>query len=106
MFRIALLQFLLQSSIRVGPKPGEILGHLNWPLIGGENFHHQWLPDELVGEPFGLSGDTQRALISRGHKLGKLRYLGDAEGIMIEDKTGVRLGATDPRRSDGLAVGY
>jgi gamma-glutamyltranspeptidase/glutathione hydrolase len=68
--------------------------------------HHQWLPDELVGEPFGLSGDTQRALTSRGHTLAKLRYLGDAEGIMIEEKTGTRLGATDPRRSDGLAVGY
>jgi gamma-glutamyltranspeptidase/glutathione hydrolase len=68
--------------------------------------HHQWLPDELVGEPFGLSGDTQRALTSRGHTLAKLRYLGDAEGIMIEEKTGVRLGATDPRRSDGQAVGY
>ncbi|HEV8429415.1 MAG TPA: gamma-glutamyltransferase [Pyrinomonadaceae bacterium] len=68
--------------------------------------HHQWLPDELVGEPFGLSGDTQRALIARGHKLAKLRTLGDAEGIMIEEKTGMRLGATDPRRSDGQAVGY
>ncbi|HEY0762333.1 MAG TPA: gamma-glutamyltransferase [Pyrinomonadaceae bacterium] len=68
--------------------------------------HHQWLPDELVGEPLGLSGDTQRALTSRGHTLGKLRYLGDAEGIMIEEKTGMRLGATDPRRSDGQAVGY
>jgi len=68
--------------------------------------HHQWLPDELVGEPFGLSGDTQRALTSRGHKLAKLRYLGDAEGIMIEEKTGMRLGATDPRRSDGQAIGY
>lgn len=68
--------------------------------------HHQWLPDELVGEPYGLSGDTQRALTSRGHTLAKLRYLGDAEGIMIEEKTGTRLGATDPRRSDGQAVGY
>jgi gamma-glutamyltranspeptidase/glutathione hydrolase len=68
--------------------------------------HHQWLPDELVGEPFGLSGDTQKALMARGHKLAKLRYLGDAEGIMIEEKTGMRLGATDPRRSDGQAVGY
>ena len=68
--------------------------------------HHQWLPDELVGEPLGLSGDTQKALTARGHKLAKLRYLGDAEGIMIEEKTGVRLGATDPRRSDGQAVGY
>jgi gamma-glutamyltranspeptidase/glutathione hydrolase len=68
--------------------------------------HHQWLPDELVGEPFGLSGDTQRALTTRGHTLARKRTLGDAEGIMIEEKTGMRLGATDPRRSDGLAVGY
>ena len=75
--------------------------------IDAPRIHHQWLPDEIVGEPFGLSGDTQRALISRGHKLAeKPRYLGDAEGIMIEEKTGVRLGATDPRRSDGPAVGY
>ena len=68
--------------------------------------HHQWLPDELVSEPLGLSGDTKRALTSLGHKLAKQRTLGDAEGIMIEEKTGTRLGATDPRRSDGLAVGY
>jgi gamma-glutamyltranspeptidase/glutathione hydrolase len=74
--------------------------------IDAPRIHHQWLPDELTGEPFGLSGDTQRALTARGHTLAKKRYLGDAEGIMIEEKTGVRLGATDPRRSDGLAVGY
>ncbi|HVS20819.1 MAG TPA: gamma-glutamyltransferase, partial [Pyrinomonadaceae bacterium] len=74
--------------------------------IDAPRIHHQWLPDELVFEPYGLSGDTQNALLARGHKLAKPRYLGDAEGIMIEEKTGVRLGATDPRRSDGLAVGY
>ena len=75
--------------------------------IDAPRIHHQWLPDELVFEPYGLSGDTQRALTSRGHRLvERPRYLGDAEGIMIEEKTGVRLGATDPRRSDGLAVGY
>jgi gamma-glutamyltranspeptidase/glutathione hydrolase len=68
--------------------------------------HHQWLPDELVFEPYGLSGDTQKALLSLGHKLTRPHYLGDAEGIMIEEKSGMRLGATDPRRSDGLAVGY
>lgn len=68
--------------------------------------HHQWLPDELAFEPYGLSGDTQKALLALGHKLGKPRYLGNAEAIMIEEKTGVRLGATDPRRSDGPAVGY
>jgi gamma-glutamyltranspeptidase / glutathione hydrolase len=75
--------------------------------IDAPRIHHQWLPDELVYEPYGLSGDTQVALTARGHKLvDKPRYLGDCEGIMIEEKTGIRLGATDPRRSDGLAVGY
>ena len=75
--------------------------------IDAPRIHHQWLPDELVYEPYGLSGDTQKALAARGHKLvDKPRYLGDCEGIMIEEKTGIRLGATDPRRSDGLAVGY
>ena len=74
--------------------------------VDAPRIHHQWLPDELTGEPYGLSGDTQRALTARGHTLAKQRYLGDAEGIMIEQKTGIRLGATDPRRSDGLAIGY
>jgi len=75
--------------------------------IDAPRIHHQWLPDELVFEPYGLSGDTQTALTARGHKLiDKPRYLGDCEGIMIEEKTGIRLGATDPRRSDGPAVGY
>jgi gamma-glutamyltranspeptidase/glutathione hydrolase len=75
--------------------------------IDAPRIHHQWLPDELVYEPYGLSGDTQKALAARGHRLvDKPRYLGDCEGIMIEEKTGIRLGATDPRRSDGLAVGY
>lgn len=74
--------------------------------IDAPRIHHQWLPDELVWEPYGLSGDTQEALSTRGHSLSKPRYLGDAEAIMIEEKTGIRLGATDPRRSDGMAVGY
>lgn len=74
--------------------------------IDAPRIHHQWLPDELVCEPYGLSGDTEEALKSRGHKLGRARYLGDAQGIMIEEETDVRLGATDPRRSDGLAQGY
>jgi hypothetical protein len=56
--------------------------------IDAPRIHHQWLPDELVFEPYGLSGDTQKALTNRGHKLSKPRYLGDAEGIMIEEKTG------------------
>jgi gamma-glutamyltranspeptidase/glutathione hydrolase len=83
--------------------------------IDAPRIHHQWLPDELYYEPFGLSSDTMRALEGRGHKL-TLRtaytgytlngFMGDVEGLMIEDETGTRLGATDLRRSDGTAAGY
>jgi gamma-glutamyltranspeptidase/glutathione hydrolase len=68
--------------------------------------HHQWLPDELVFEPNGLSADAQKGLEAFGHKLARPRTLGEAQGVMIDVKTGSRLGATDPRRSDGLAIGY
>jgi gamma-glutamyltranspeptidase / glutathione hydrolase len=75
--------------------------------IDAPRIHHQWLPDELAYEPYGISADTLRALETRGHQLVKKpRYMGDAEGIMIEEKTGVRLGASDPRGADSAAVGY
>jgi gamma-glutamyltranspeptidase/glutathione hydrolase len=74
--------------------------------IDAPRIHHQWLPDELVYEPFGMSADTFRALEARGHRLApRPRYMGDAQGIMIEEKTGVRLGASDPRNY-GEPVGY
>ncbi|HJR06112.1 MAG TPA: gamma-glutamyltransferase [Pyrinomonadaceae bacterium] len=74
--------------------------------IDSPRIHHQWLPDEIVHEPYGLSADTQRALAARGHKLvTRPRYMGDAHGIMIEEKTGMRLGASDSR-NEGAAVGY
>jgi gamma-glutamyltranspeptidase/glutathione hydrolase len=74
--------------------------------IDAPRIHHQWLPDEIMYEPFGLSADTFRALEARGHRLvAKPRYMGDAHGIMIEEKTGVRLGASDSRNY-GESVGY
>ncbi|MCA1593829.1 MAG: gamma-glutamyltransferase [Acidobacteria bacterium] len=74
--------------------------------IDAPRIHHQWLPDEIVYEPYGMSADTSRALTARGHQLTeKPRYMGDAQGIMIEEKTGVRLGASDPRNF-GEPVGY
>jgi gamma-glutamyltranspeptidase / glutathione hydrolase len=74
--------------------------------IDAPRIHHQWLPDEIVYEPLGMSADTSRALESRGHRLtARPRYMGDAQGIMIEEETGVRLGASDPRQA-GEPVGY
>jgi gamma-glutamyltranspeptidase/glutathione hydrolase len=74
--------------------------------IDAPRIHHQWLPDVITYEPYGLSTDTRRALEARGHKLtDRPRYMGDAQGIMIEEATQVRLGASDPR-NEGAPVGY
>jgi gamma-glutamyltranspeptidase/glutathione hydrolase len=76
--------------------------------IDAPRIHHQWFPDEVRYEPFGLSSDTLRALAARGHKLEEAttpRNIASAEGIMIEEGTGTRLGASDPR-NDGTPVGY
>lgn len=76
--------------------------------IDAPRIHHQWFPDLVRHEPFGLSADTMRALESRGHKLEEAttpRNIASAEGVMIEAGTGMRLGASDPR-NDGVPVGY
>jgi gamma-glutamyltranspeptidase/glutathione hydrolase len=76
--------------------------------IDAPRIHHQWFPDRVRFEAFGFSADTIRALESRGHKLEEAttpRNIASAEGVMIEEGTGMRLGASDPR-NDGVPVGY
>jgi gamma-glutamyltranspeptidase/glutathione hydrolase len=74
--------------------------------IDSPRIHHQWQPDRIVEEPLGLSADTRRALEARGHKFAsEPNYMSDAQGIMIEEKTNMRLGASDARQ-DGAAIGY
>ena len=73
--------------------------------IDAPRIHHQWLPDELMYERYGLSVDTMNILSSYGHKfVDRPGNIASATGIMIDEK-GVRLGAIDSR-SDGEAVGY
>ncbi|HEX7999245.1 MAG TPA: gamma-glutamyltransferase [Pyrinomonadaceae bacterium] len=74
--------------------------------IDAPRIHHQWLPDEIAYEPFKLSFETQSALERMGHKLvSNPRFMGDAHGVMIEARTGMRLGASDPR-NEGVPLGY
>lgn len=67
--------------------------------------HHQWLPDLMDYEPFGLSLDVIQSLNNRGHILGGVRTLGRAEGILIDVDNYIIFGATDPR-GYGAAIGY
>ena len=74
--------------------------------IDTPRFHHQWMPDQVRWEPYGLNVDTRRALEKKGHVFAeKPGFMGDAEGIMIDAKTKMRLGASDPRLG-GVPVGY
>nr|MBA4182573.1 gamma-glutamyltransferase [Acidobacteriota bacterium] len=74
--------------------------------IDAPRIHHQWFPDEILFEPYGMSPDTRLALENLGHRFAeKPGFIASATGITIEEKTGVRLGAIDAR-SDGEAIGY
>ncbi|MBK9165390.1 MAG: gamma-glutamyltransferase [Acidobacteria bacterium] len=73
--------------------------------IDSPRIHHQWLPDEVLHEPYGLSPDTIEILRGYGHKLAdRPGNIASATGIMIGGD-GVRYGAIDSR-SDGAAVGF
>ncbi|MBZ0199049.1 MAG: gamma-glutamyltransferase [Ignavibacteriaceae bacterium] len=67
--------------------------------------HHQWFPDEIDYEPFGLSSDVIANLISMGQNIGTQQSLGRVEGIVIDNSKAIFYGASDPR-GDGLAKGY
>lgn len=67
--------------------------------------HHQWLPDRIDYEPFGLTEDVKENLIKRGQKIGIERVLGRMDAIMVNPSTGFYYGATD-KRGYGAAVGY
>ena len=73
--------------------------------VDAPRIHHQWMPDKLVIERMGFAPDVIDALKARGHSLETRAGIGDCHAIMIDPKTGVRLGAADPR-NDGVAVGY
>ena len=95
-----IISAVLQTIINVIDHDMDIQTAIDAPRV-----HHQWMPDELVFEPYGMSPDTLNVLKAMGHKFAeKPGYVAAATGVMIDDK-GVRLGAVDPR-SDGLAVGY
>ncbi len=65
--------------------------------------HHQWFPDEIRVEK-GLNGDTIRLLRNKGHKVEVKNAMGSTQSIMrIGD---FFYGASDPRRSGALTLGY
>src|SRR6202049_745897 len=74
--------------------------------VDAPRFHHQWLPDKIDWERFEFSRDTTEEPPKGGYIFAeKPESLGDAEAIMVDPQSGVRLGASDPRRG-GASVGW
>jgi gamma-glutamyltranspeptidase/glutathione hydrolase len=71
--------------------------------MSAPRFHHQWLPDEIYYDPYGISKDTREKLEAMGHTFTETS-IGRAHIIRI-DEDGMRHGAPDPR-GDGAAEGY
>lgn len=73
--------------------------------IDMSRIHHQWLPDKLFYEEFSLSLDVKKSLLNMNYIFGAERTLGRVEGIILDSKNQIYLGATDPR-GFGAAIGY
>jgi len=67
-------------------------------------FHHQWLPDMLFIDDFGLSPDTQILLKEKGHTIFPMPGIGRAHNIFVESNGSYSSGV-DPR-GDGYASGH
>ncbi len=102
-------------------------GMMPQQAVDAPRLHHQWLPDEVVAEPFALSPDTSALLQAMGYRIRQQLPWGAAELIEVAPpqpiapagasaggdsaepdtlRPGFIYGANDPRRPGGVAIGY
>ena len=72
--------------------------------VNAPRFHHQWLPDITYVEQ-GFPPEAVKKMQGMGHHVDAGDYWSDGECIMIDLKSGERLGAND-KRNNGRAVGF
>jgi gamma-glutamyltranspeptidase/glutathione hydrolase len=82
--------------------------------VNAPRVHHQWLPDEIGYEQFGLSVDTIARLQAMGHKVAPMDYGNQVAAILVgAPAIGAKplgtqrlYGAIDPRLNVGDVEGY
>ncbi|MBD2209538.1 gamma-glutamyltransferase [Nostoc linckia FACHB-104] len=72
--------------------------------VSAPRIHHQWLPDELRIEPWGLDAVTLQELRRRGHNIKERTPWGNANAIVVTADKALE-GAADPR-GEGSAMGF
>jgi gamma-glutamyltranspeptidase/glutathione hydrolase len=69
--------------------------------VDAPRFHHQWLPDLIRYERFGLSPDTRALLEAKGHALREVAAQGVVQAILYDPAADLLEGGTDRRAPDG-----
>ncbi|MBC7533945.1 MAG: gamma-glutamyltransferase [Oligoflexus sp.] len=66
-------------------------------------FHHQWAPDKIVWEPFGITHDTRKILEAKGHIFAdEPRNFGDIEALAYDAENQRWTGASDSRNGGAV----
>ncbi len=66
--------------------------------VGAPRIHHQWIPDRILVEPFGLDAETAQALEARGHRLEATRSpFGNPQAVRVDPASGLVEAASEPR---------
>ena len=73
--------------------------------VGFGRIHHQWLPDLVQVDSWGLEPETQKKLEALGHVFKRVPTWGDAEAVRVDPNTGLRSAASDPR-NEGAPAGF
>jgi gamma-glutamyltranspeptidase/glutathione hydrolase len=74
--------------------------------VDAPRFHHQWLPDRIRFERWGLSPDTVALLVGRGHALTEeVDHQGVVQAIQYRASEDLLEGSSDRRAPDGAALG-
>jgi len=77
--------------------------------VDAPRFHHQWLPDAIGYEPFGISPDTLKLLGGMGYKMVEQSPWGGAELIEIgpeKSASGAESSGNDAARSGAVRPGW
>lgn len=74
--------------------------------VNAPRMHHQWLPNVVTVEREGFDAATLDALRAKGHTVRIGSQQGTAHSIVIDPRTGARIGAADPRDRDAGASGH